>query len=181
LLLKAYGMRRSAVHTPLIATLVKQGALYYCIILGVVILMTIATVTPKIYLPLMDANIVVPIRSVISNRLVLSLREKWCSNKVNDQGLPITPTTLASTQGTFDTTRPPTQKRTAFQLHSQTYARSVYPIYGGPEDSSISMQRSDECSQPSSNLVTLIRPPSCEGGNSLDSYMMSPISLAGAR
>jgi len=182
LLLKAYGVWRDSVYTPFITALIKQGGMYYCIVFGIVVLMTTATVSPKIYLPLVDANIVVPICSVTSNRLVLSLRERWTSNKVDDQDSSIKPTSIESTVE-FGANRSAAQEAGTLQSHSQTDSRftdsDVEDSIIEPPPRQISFQPPHPYSSSSSSTrLRSYSSPRVDDVPSKGGYMMSPISPA---
>ncbi|KAG8828303.1 hypothetical protein FRC19_008419 [Serendipita sp. 401] len=88
-IIKAWGKQfRSS--TPVLTVLIRDGALYYAAITGVLAFMIAATMIPILYQPVADANLNIPLCSLACNRLVLSLRGAYF--RASGQGQ----TTLAS-------------------------------------------------------------------------------------
>ncbi|KIM25631.1 hypothetical protein M408DRAFT_331011 [Serendipita vermifera MAFF 305830] len=68
------GGQRFRSQTPMLAVLVRDGALYYAAITAVLLFMIAATFIPLLYQPVADANLNVPLSALACSRLILSLR-----------------------------------------------------------------------------------------------------------
>ncbi|KIM27718.1 hypothetical protein M408DRAFT_163556 [Serendipita vermifera MAFF 305830] len=74
LLFKAYQTSRNSSHTPILTALLKQGTLYYFVVLAILTLTMFAPFSNGLYWPIANAFPIVPIVSIACNRLILSLR-----------------------------------------------------------------------------------------------------------
>lgn len=60
--------------TPMITVLLRQGAIYYAVVLLTLTVVIISTVVQPMFAPVADSNLIVAITSIACNRLILSLR-----------------------------------------------------------------------------------------------------------
>ncbi|PVG01412.1 hypothetical protein CPB86DRAFT_664935, partial [Serendipita vermifera] len=103
LVIKAIISTKNSMHTPILTALLKQGSLYYFVVLLILAVTMLAPFSYGLYFPVANALPIVSITSVACNRLILSLRGMVFSKEVVRSGMGIpsggAPPAYPSSQG----------------------------------------------------------------------------------